>query len=252
MSKNVEEADIIIVNTCGSNENYERQTCELLGDHFSKKRPDAKVVSVGCLNIINRELLEQRFKELNIIDDFEKLDELVEANRLDIEAAPEYGLTDAQIDRLRLTPERIEGIADALLEVSMLADPVGQVISSSVRPNGLDVQKVRVPLGVVFFIYESRPNVTADAAALCVKSGNAVILRGGKEAIHSSTAIAQIMSEAAAIVESSGAGVVDINFGCSVRKILKSGSGAALMRTPDLAEDLLKAVRCAIRVPRWG
>ncbi len=123
---------------------------------------------------------------------------LAEANHLDIKAAPDYGLTDAQIDRLRLTPERIEGIAQALEEVAMLPDPVGEVISSSVRPNGLDVQKVRVPLGVVFFIYESRPNVTADAAALCVKSGNAVILRGGKEAIHSSGAIAQIMAEAAA------------------------------------------------------
>ena len=123
---------------------------------------------------------------------------LAEANHLDLKAAPGYGLTDAQIDRLRLTPERIEGIAKALEEVAMLPDPVGEVISSSVRPNGLDVQKVRVPLGVVFFIYESRPNVTADAAALCVKSGNAVILRGGKEAIHSSAAIARIMAEAAA------------------------------------------------------
>ena len=123
---------------------------------------------------------------------------LAEANHLDLKAAPGYGLTDAQIDRLRLTPERIEGIAKALEEVAMLPDPVGEVISSSVRPNGLDVQKVRVPLGVVFFIYESRPNVTADAAALCVKSGNAVILRGGKEAINSSAAIARIMAEAAA------------------------------------------------------
>ena len=123
---------------------------------------------------------------------------IAEANRLDIKAAPGYGLGDAQIDRLRLTPQRIEGIARALEEVAMLPDPVGEVISSSVRPNGLDVQKVRVPLGVVFFIYESRPNVTADAAALCVKSGNAVILRGGKEAIHSSGAIAQIMAEATA------------------------------------------------------
>ncbi len=125
---------------------------------------------------------------------------LTEANRLDLSAADDYGLTEAQIDRLRLTEDRIEGIAQALLEVAMLPDPIGQVIESSIRPNGLDVQKVRVPLGVIFFIYESRPNVTADAAALCVKSGNAVILRGGKEAIHSSQAIAQIMSEAAAEV----------------------------------------------------
>ncbi len=123
---------------------------------------------------------------------------LAEANRLDVAAAPDYGLTDAQVDRLRLTPERIESMAAALNEVAALADPVGQVISSSIRPNGLEVQKVRVPLGVIFFIYESRPNVTADAAALCVKSGNAVILRGGKEAAHSNAAICEILAEAAA------------------------------------------------------
>jgi len=122
---------------------------------------------------------------------------LAEANRLDLAAAPSYGLTDAQVDRLRLTPKRIEEMAQALREVAALPDPVGQVIWSSVRPTGWVVHKVRVPLGVVFFIYESRPNVTADAAALCVKSGNAVILRGGKEALHSNLAIAAILAEAA-------------------------------------------------------
>ncbi len=122
---------------------------------------------------------------------------LAEANQRDLDAAPSFGLTDAQVDRLRLTPDRIRAIAQALDEVAMLPDPVGEVIWSSMRPNGLEVQKVRVPLGVIFFIYESRPNVTADAAALCVKSGNAVILRGGKEAAHSSAAIAAILAEAA-------------------------------------------------------
>jgi len=123
---------------------------------------------------------------------------LVEANAADLAAAPGYSLSEAQIDRLRLTPARIGEISRALEEVAQLPDPVGEIISSCVRPNGLDVQKVRVPMGVIFFIYESRPNVTADAAALCVKSGNAVILRGGKEAIHSSQAIVAILSEAAA------------------------------------------------------
>jgi len=123
---------------------------------------------------------------------------LAEANRVDLAAAPEYGLSEAQIDRLRLTPDRIAAIARALEEVAMLPDPVGRILESSVRPNGLEVQKVQVPLGVIFFIYESRPNVTADAAALCVKSGNAVILRGGKEAFHSSVAIAEVLAEAAA------------------------------------------------------
>jgi len=127
----------------------------------------------------------------------ERMAEILEANDKDIEAAPGYGLTPAEIDRLKLNPERVEGIAEALEYVAKLPDPVGEIISSQVRPNGLDVQKVRVPLGVVFFIYESRPNVTADAAALCVKSSNAVILRGGKEAIHSSMKIAELLSETA-------------------------------------------------------
>ena len=125
---------------------------------------------------------------------------LTEVNQKDIAAAPGYGLTDAQIDRLRLTPDRIEGVAVALEEIAMLPDPIGSVIESTVRPNGIDVQKVRVPIGVVFFIYESRPNVTADAAAICVKSSNAVILRGGKEAAHSNAAIAEILAEAASEV----------------------------------------------------
>ena len=122
--------------------------------------------------------------------------ELIAANALDIAAAPEYGLSDAAIDRLRLTPKRIDEMATALEEIAMFPDPVGQVIESSVRPNGMEVQKVRVPLGVVFFIYESRPNVTSDAAAICVKSGNAVILRGGKEAKHSNEAIVQLLARA--------------------------------------------------------
>jgi glutamate-5-semialdehyde dehydrogenase len=128
----------------------------------------------------------------------QQCDALLAANALDLEAAPRYGLSDAQIDRLRLTAGSVGGIAAALEEIAMLPDPIGEVIESNRRPNGLDVLKVRVPLGVVFFIYESRPNVTADAAAICLKSGNAVILRGGKEAIHSNQAIAAILRRAAA------------------------------------------------------
>jgi glutamate-5-semialdehyde dehydrogenase len=122
--------------------------------------------------------------------------DILAANVQDVAAAPGYGLTDAETDRLRLSSSRIDSIAAALEDVAALADPVGEVIESTVRPNGLEVMKVRVPLGVVFFIYESRPNVTADAAAICVKSGNAVILRGGKEAAHSSRAIVDLLVEA--------------------------------------------------------
>jgi len=122
---------------------------------------------------------------------------LTEANAKDIAAAPGYGLTDAAIDRLRLTPKVIESMAVGLEEVAALPEPIGEVIESTIRPNGLSINKTRVPLGVVFFIYESRPNVTADAAAICVKSGNAVILRGGKEAIHSNLAIVELIAQAA-------------------------------------------------------
>ena len=135
--------------------------------------------------------------------------EILEANLKDLDAAPGYGLTDASVDRLRLDETRLQGIASALREIVALPDPVGEVISGFTRPGGLRIQKTRVPLGVVFFIYESRPNVTADAAAICVKSGNAVILRGGKEAIHSSQAIVEVLSRTA---ENSGlpAGAVQL------------------------------------------
>ncbi|MFO0791183.1 MAG: glutamate-5-semialdehyde dehydrogenase [Pirellulales bacterium] len=130
----------------------------------------------------------------------ENEDRIVEGNERDLAAAPDYGLTDAAIDRLRLTTQRIEEIAAGLEQVADLPDPIGENIRTTNRPNGLRIDKVRVPLGVVFFIYESRPNVTADAAAICVKSGNAVILRGGKEAIHSSQAIVELLAEAAKAV----------------------------------------------------
>jgi len=125
-------------------------------------------------------------------------EDVLEANAKDLARAPDFGLTEAQIDRLKLDDSRIESIAVGLEEVASLPDPVGEVIDSSRRPNGLDVSRVRVPLGVVFFVYESRPNVTADAAAICIKSGNAVILRGGKEAYYSSRAIVDILLQCAA------------------------------------------------------
>jgi glutamate-5-semialdehyde dehydrogenase len=130
----------------------------------------------------------------------ESIDRIEEANGLDLAAAPGFGLTEAEVDRLRLTPARIEAMAVGLEEVAALPEPIGAIMHSTIRPNGLQINKVRVPLGVVFFIYESRPNVTADAAAICVKAGNAVILRGGKEAANSSQAIVDLMAEVAADV----------------------------------------------------
>jgi glutamate-5-semialdehyde dehydrogenase len=124
--------------------------------------------------------------------------EILAANAIDLAAAKEKGLTGAMIDRLRLTEDRLMAIGDAVVEIGQLSDPVGEIMESCRRPNGILVTKVRVPLGVVFFIYESRPNVTVDAAALCVKSGNAVILRGGSEARNSNQALHRVLTESLA------------------------------------------------------
>jgi glutamate-5-semialdehyde dehydrogenase len=118
--------------------------------------------------------------------------ELQAANAKDVAAGEEKGLSSAMIDRLLLTDRRVEEMAQGLEEVAALPDPVGDIVNQTVRPNGLRIAQIRQPLGVVGIIYESRPNVTADAAALCLKSGNATILRGGSEAIHSNLAIAEV------------------------------------------------------------
>ena len=120
---------------------------------------------------------------------------IVAENAKDLEAGTQSGLSVAMLDRLKLTSERIESLAKAVEHIIALPDPVGEVIEGQRRPNGLFVSRVRVPLGVVFFIYESRPNVTIDAAALCVKSGNSVILRGGSEAIHSNRALQAVIAK---------------------------------------------------------
>ncbi len=121
---------------------------------------------------------------------------LIVENEKDLEAARKDGLSSALIDRLKLTDSRIEAMAEGIREVINLSDPVGEIMEEIVRPNGLDIQKIRVPIGVIIIIYESRPNVTADAASLCLKTGNATILRGGKESIHSNIAIYRQISSA--------------------------------------------------------
>ena len=128
----------------------------------------------------------------------ERAPEILDANARDLEAARAAGLAPAMIDRLTLSAKTLDGMAKALREIAAFRDPIGSIVSSSFRPGGFEVQKVRVPIGVVFFIYESRPNVTTDAAAICVKSGNAVILRGGKEAINSNLALGKILADASA------------------------------------------------------
>lgn len=134
---------------------------------------------------------ESRNRALRIMADrlTAESDRLQQANARDLEAGQKNGLSDALLDRLRLTDAGIEGMAEGLRQVAALPDPVGEITELRPRPNGMMVGRMRSPLGVIGIIYESRPNVTADAAALCVKSGNAVILRGGSEAMHSNRAI---------------------------------------------------------------
>lgn len=125
----------------------------------------------------------------------EKKDAIFEANKKDLVTAEANGLSGAMLKRLELTDKKIEQMADGVRQIAALRDPIGETLQGYVRPNGMEVRKVRVPLGVIGIIYESRPNVTADAAALCLKAGNAVILRGGSEAINSNLAIAKIIDE---------------------------------------------------------
>jgi glutamate-5-semialdehyde dehydrogenase len=127
----------------------------------------------------------------------ERLEEILQANERDMQAAREADIGAALLDRLRLDEARVLAIARAVRQIASLADPVGELIDGHRLPNGLDVRKVRVPLGVVAVVYEARPNVTIDAAALCLKSGNAIVLRGSSSAMHSNAALAQIAAEAA-------------------------------------------------------
>lgn len=160
---------------------------EELGQKASAAKDKIATVSAGEKNKILEKIAEILRENKEVI--------LVE-NEKDIAQAKENGITEVMVDRLRLTKERIDGIADACLQLVSLEDPVGEVLSGSNRPNGMRITKIRVPLGVVGIIYESRPNVTVDAAALCLKSGNVAILRGGKEAFHSNQILMKLMQRA--------------------------------------------------------
>ena len=164
---------------------------ELIG----KKAKEASYV-LGCLGVSKKnegltKVCEELLKKDNI-------DSMIEANNIDIENAVKNNMKESLIDRLRLTRERIEGMAEGIAQIVSLDDPVGKIEEMKIRPNGLQVGKRVVPLGVIGIIYESRPNVTADAFGLCFKTGNAVILRGGSDAVHSNIEIVRIIRGALA------------------------------------------------------
>jgi glutamate-5-semialdehyde dehydrogenase len=177
-------------------------------------------------------------------------DEILQANEVDVNAASRFGLTKAQVDRLRLTPDRLQAAATGIREIAALPEPIGRVLGSNIRPNGLQVSKVGVPLGVIFFIYESRPNVTVDAAALCVKAGNAIILRGGKEALHSNIALHQILQEAlrAANLPADAIQLVTTPDRAAVGHLLQLDSYIDLV-IPRGGEELIRRVAAEARMP---
>lgn len=163
---------------------------ELLEKCTAAKAAAQRMVSVS--SIVKDNALEAIAKAL-----VERSDEILAANRIDLENAEANGVRKAMIDRLRLTKERIEGIADGVMQVKALSDPIGEVTGMWTRPNGLQIGRKRVPMGVIAIIYEARPNVTVDAAVLCLKTSNVSMLRGGKEAVASNTALMKVMQEAA-------------------------------------------------------
>ena len=163
---------------------------ELLSKCILAKNATQKLISISTTTKNNA---------LKAIADalIDNADTIIKANKKDIDIARANGTREAMIDRLTLTTDRIKGISDGVLQVMALNDPIGEVINMTKRPNGLIIGKKRVPMGVIGIIYEARPNVTVDAAVLCLKTSNACILRGGKEAINSNTAIMKIMQDAA-------------------------------------------------------
>ncbi len=180
----------------------------------------------------------------------ERAAETIAANERDVAGAAAAGLTATQIDRLRLNPARLRALATGLREVAALPNPIGQVRGGGVRPNGLEVLKIGVPLGVIFFIYESRPNVTVDAAGLCVKSGNAILLRGGREAQHSNAALHRILQDSltACDLPAAAVQVVGTTDRAAVGHLLQLADYIDLA-IPRGGEELIRRVAAEARMP---
>ena len=193
-------------------------------------RAAAQVIARASTGVKNKALLAMAQR---IEQDRERI---LEANAADLEAAATTGLSSALVDRLELTPERVGAMAQGLTQIAALADPVGEISGMNTRPSGITVGRMRVPLGVIGIIYESRPNVTADAAGLCLKSGNAAILRGGSEAFNSNRAISDCLAH----------GLVDVGLPEGVIQVLKTTDRSAVSAMLDSPEYL------DVIVPRGG
>jgi len=172
------------------------------------------------------------------------------ANRKDLDLAPSFGLSAAAIDRLTLTPSRIEGMAQGLREVASFPDPVGVITNVVQRPSGIRVGKMTVPIGLIGFIYESRPNVTADAAGLALKSGNAILLRGGKEAVHSNIELTRILNEAAVSqgIPDGAVSIIEMTGREGVKHLIEA-EGIVDLIIPRGGKGLIRTVVEGARVP---
>ncbi len=183
-----------------------------------------------------------------------QMGEILDANRLDMEAANAKGLTQSMLDRLRLDESRVEAMALGLETIEAADDPVGRVMAEWLRPNGLNIQRVSVPLGVIGIIYESRPNVTSDAAALCLKSGNAVILRGGSESFHSSMAIFSCLQTGLTVagISTEAIQMIPTTDRAAVGYLLSSMADYLDVVVPRGGKGLIERVRQDARVPVIG
>ena len=206
----------------------------LLAQAVKAAAPEINQAQTSKKNQALKQIAEQLLKRQN---------EILKANQEDLERAEKNGMPKPMLDRLLLDEKRIKGISDAVLELVEKPDPVGTVVDGSIRPNGLSISKVRVPLGVVGIIFESRPNVSVDAATLCLKAGNAVVLRGGKEAISSNRALVTIMRDAIAAVglPKDGIGLIEDTSRESANEMMKL-SGILDVLVPRGGAGLIRSV----------
>jgi glutamate-5-semialdehyde dehydrogenase len=219
-----------------------------VAEQMLKIAQDARAASqvlASLSSAVKNELLQRMARAL-----IDHTEELIEANENDLGAARAEGLAAALIDRLTLDAQRIRGMADGLREVADLPDPVGEITGMWRRPNDLQIGRMRIPLGVIGIVYESRPNVTADAAGLCLKSGNSVILRGGKEAIHSNLAIGRILKNELGRMRLPDAGlqVIETTDRSAVLELLKLEEQIDLI-IPRGGEGLIRFVSENSRIP---
>jgi len=217
----------------------------MIAEHIAQKAKNASL-ELRSLSAQTRNDVLQKTAQLIR----EQQAKIIEQNERDVKSAKEGGMAPAMIDRLTLTPKRIEDMAKGVEEIAALADPLGKILEHRTLKNGIDISRISVPLGAIFFIYESRPNVTIDGAALCFKAGNAVILRGGKESVHSSSFLAKLFCDSLAELGISKDAVqyIDNPDRSLLGDLLKQSEYLDLV-IPRGGEGLIRAVSEQSRIP---